>query len=63
MQDPQPNRVVVFTGLPGTGKSTLAEQVARAMLLASHQPFGDDQIHLLAKRTLVSGLFRGDYVN
>lgn len=31
MQDPKPNSVIVFTGLPGTGKSTLAEHVARVI--------------------------------
>lgn len=29
--DTEPQRVIIFTGLPGTGKSTLAEQVARIM--------------------------------
>jgi len=28
--DPKPNRVIAFTGLPGTGKSTLAEYVGRS---------------------------------
>jgi predicted kinase len=31
VQDPKPSNVVVFTGLPGTGKSTLAEHVARSI--------------------------------
>lgn len=49
MQEPKPNSVVVFTGLPGTGKSTLAEQVARAIqapafagdwLMGALKPYG-----------------------
>jgi hypothetical protein len=31
VHDPKPNCVIVFTGLPRTGKSTLAEYVARSL--------------------------------
>jgi predicted kinase len=49
MQDPKSNSVVVFTGLPGTGKSTLAEHVARSIhapvfagdwLMGALKPYG-----------------------
>jgi predicted kinase len=49
VEDPKPSRVVVFTGLPGTGKSSVAELIARAIqapafagdwLMAALKPYG-----------------------
>ena|SRR5689334_18290093 len=60
MQDPRTNDVVVFTGLPGTGKSTLAERVAQAI----HAPAfaGDWLMGALKPHGVLKALDRQTYL-
>ena len=60
MQDPKPNSVVVFTGLPGTGKSTLAEQAARAIGAPAFA--GDWLMGALKPYGVLAGLDRPTYL-
>lgn len=60
MQKPEPKNVVVFTGLPGTGKSTLAEQIATS----SHAPAfaGDWLMGALKPYKVLDHLDRSTYL-
>ncbi|MBB5790812.1 AAA family ATPase [Jiangella mangrovi] len=57
---PAANAVVVFTGLPGTGKSTLADRVAVAMGAPSFA--GDWLLGALAPHGVLRGLDRKTYL-
>lgn len=60
MRDPKASRVIVFTGLPGTGKSTLAEHVARAIQAPVFA--GDWLMGALKPYGVLDGLTRPSYL-